>query len=83
MGTKEKLLFRLFSRPHDFKWEDLVTLLCGYGFKMLKNKGSRHKFFHPDNKRKLSFHKPHPENTVKRYVIDQTIAVLKDMGIKP
>jgi hypothetical protein len=42
-----------------------------------KTGGSRRKFAN-DKKQIIAFHKPHPGNIVKRYVIDQVIAVLKE-----
>lgn len=80
MSKRDKLLARLKERPADFEWDELVALLSGVGFTVVNGKGPRYKFFHPDTTRVLSFHKPHPEKTVKRYVLDQTIEVLKDLG---
>lgn len=68
-------------RPRDFEWDDLVTLLNSLGFETINKKGVRYKFYHPEVGRKLSFHKPHPESTIKSYVIDQTIEYLEELGI--
>jgi predicted RNA binding protein YcfA (HicA-like mRNA interferase family) len=81
MSKRDKLLTRLFSRPNDFQWDELVALLAGLGFEVINKKGPRFRFVHPGTSRKLMFHKPHPESTVKKYVIDQTIEVLADLGV--
>ena len=82
MSTKEKLLDRLFSRPRDFEWDELVRLLSGCGFEVISGSGSRYKFFHPETGSKLSIHRPHPESTLKQYVIREVIKVLEEIGVK-
>ena len=80
MAKIEKLIARLLLRPADFTWDELLKVLAHFGFEELKNGktgGSRRKFAN-DKKQIIAFHKPHPGNIVKRYVIDQVIAVLKE-----
>ncbi len=82
MSKIEKLLARLLSRPSDFTWDELVKLLSHFGYieiKKGKTGGSRRKFS-DDNKHIISLHKPHPENKMKRYMIDQIILILKEKG---
>ncbi len=83
MSRSDKLLKRLFSRPKDFEWDELKTLLTGYGYKELSGKGSRVKFFHKELDSLISLHKPHPGNIIKQYLIDQIIEKLKEKGIQP
>ncbi|SEK26895.1 hypothetical protein SAMN05421740_101395 [Parapedobacter koreensis] len=55
-----------------------------FGFNELKTGktgGSRRKFV-DDNKNVISLHKPHPQNIMKRYAIEEAIAVLKKLGHK-
>jgi predicted RNA binding protein YcfA (HicA-like mRNA interferase family) len=80
MGKKEKLLQRLFSRPRNFTWDELVSLLKALGFEALQGSGSRCKFVHKETQTIISLHRPHPGNELKMYAIDQVIEKLSDMG---
>lgn len=80
MGKKEKLLKRLFSRPRNFTWDELVSLLKALGFEILQGSGSQCKFVHKETQTIISLHKPHPGNELKMYVMDQVIEKLSDMG---
>lgn len=84
MSRIEKLIQRFLSVPRDFTWNELIKVLAHFGFYELSKKGktggSRIKFLN-ENKDILSFHKPHPGNIVKQYVIRQTIEKLKGWKI--
>ena len=83
MSQKEKLLLRLQQRPKDFTWNELTTLLKALGYKPKKGgktSGSRHRFIHP-TAAPISLHKPHPQNTLKRYTIDDLLDNLRNEGI--
>jgi hypothetical protein len=69
MGKRSKRLERLRTRPNDFTWGELRTLLIGLGYEEEKGGGSRHKFFHPVAPN-ISLHEPHGGRTLKRYAID-------------
>lgn len=72
MGTKEKLIERLLSRPKDFTYEESKRLFGIFGYKE-SNKGatsgSRAEFVSPDGKTAFILHKPHPGSVLKPYVI--------------
>lgn len=71
MSRKEKLSARFLEQPKDFTWDELRRLVKGFGFvemKSGKTGGSRRKFSNSDGLI-LSFHKPHPGNIVKMYVL--------------
>ena len=78
MSRKDKLRARLDSLPKDFTWDELVTLLGHYGFKVINNSGSRRKFANA-GKRIVSFHSPHPGNIVKRYVLEEAKSLLDEI----
>ena len=80
MAKKDKLKARLLSRPKDFTWSELESLLGSLGFELLKGKGSRRKFVHTESKILINLHEPHPGNILKMYVIDQVIEKLKELG---
>ncbi|TSA54591.1 MAG: type II toxin-antitoxin system HicA family toxin [Planctomycetaceae bacterium] len=79
MGRKDKLLARLQQRPKDFTWGELAALLSSFGYKQAKSGktgGSRRRFVHP-TAATITLHKPHPGNTLKMYIIDDILEVLK------
>lgn len=82
MSKKEKLTQRLLSRPTDFTFNELVTLLKSLGYYLEtagKTGGSRVIFMNPDGDY-IRLHKPHPLNNLKRYQIDDIIASLIERG---
>ncbi|MGC8491123.1 MAG: type II toxin-antitoxin system HicA family toxin [Syntrophobacteraceae bacterium] len=83
MSTKKKLLKRLFSRPKDFTWDEMETLLNGLDYVTISGEGSRYKFSHTESGSLINLHKPHPGNIVKSYAIDDVIESLKARGIQP
>jgi len=79
MSKKDKLVARLQKRPNDFTWNELTSLLKSLGYTEVrtgKTGGSRRRFIH-QNAPTLSLHKPHPQNIIKRYAIDQVLHVLR------
>ena len=80
MTRKEKLIKRFLSRPKDFTWEELVSLLSGLGFEEVstgKTGGSRRRFINEVGVI-IALHKPHPQNRLRRYQIEQIIEILQD-----
>lgn len=77
MGRKEKLKAKLDALPKNFTWDELVTLMNQYGFSLLKAKrGSGRKFYNQDLDRLVLFHEPHPEKTLKRYILEEVKQLL-------
>jgi hypothetical protein len=81
MGQHEKLLERLRSRPKDFRWEQLKTLLSGFGYKEEKGRGSRRRFFNPSTGVSISLHQPHPQNELKSYQVKDVLDHLRQEGL--
>jgi predicted RNA binding protein YcfA (HicA-like mRNA interferase family) len=73
----EKLKDRLLSRPSDFTWQELCTLMNTVGFKLVQAGGSGRKFIHPDGDVTLFLHEPHPGSILKAYQVRAAIALLK------
>ena len=74
MSKKEKLKKRFSSNPKDFTYDELVTLLTGFGYEESnkgKTSGSRVSFMHKQTKHIISLHKPHPSNVLKTYQVNQ------------
>jgi hypothetical protein len=83
MTRREKILRRFLSKPKDFSWGELVTLLRGYGYEQLgggKTGGSRARFLH-ESLPPIILHRPHPSPVLKRYQLDQVEEVLKEEGL--
>ena len=75
MSQKEKLIKRLLSRPKDFTFDELVTLLGCLGYELDtggKTSGSRVKFKNKNNDA-LWQHRPHPGNVLKAYQVKDVI----------
>lgn len=84
MSKKEKLLGRLRTtpRPKDFTWAEATTLLAAYGFKLHPTGGgSGRMFVHEQTRVKLRLHEPHPEKTLKPYMVDQLLEGLRNAGV--
>ena len=78
MSRKEKLISRLQQRPKDFTWDELTSLLKHLGYREVKKGktgGSRRRFVH-SSAAIITLHKPHPQNVLKRYAIDQVLNIL-------
>ncbi|EAZ90648.1 type II toxin-antitoxin system HicA family toxin [Crocosphaera chwakensis] len=83
MTRKEKLIKRLWTRPKDFTWEEMRKLLAALGFEEVKTgktSGSRRRFVNSSGVI-ISLHKPHPQNILKMYQIEQLINILNQEGL--
>ena len=83
MSKKEKLVRRFQSRPTDFTFDELITLLGYLGYYMEaagKTSGSR-VIFSCENGDYLRLHKPHPRNILKMYQVDDIILNMKEKGL--
>jgi len=80
MSQHDKLIKRLLSRPKDFEWPEIVTILESMGFEIIRGSGSRRKFRHKVTNAVISLHEPHPKKIMKLYAIDEIINTLKEGG---
>lgn len=80
MSKKEKLLEKLKSKPKDFTYDELKTLLSYlefYEYNKGKTSGSKVVFInYNDMSKKIELHKPHPSNIIKTYKMNQIIKEL-------
>lgn len=84
MSRSDKLLERLIAKPKFFTYDELKKLLKGLGFKLDdkgKTSGLRVAFYHEQSMVIIRLHKPHPNNELKVYQINEVIRVLKGMGV--
>ena len=83
MSKIEKLIERLKSRPKDFTYDELKTLLNSFGY-YEDNKGktsASRVIFINECRGRILLHKPHPSNIFKPYQIKQIIETLKNEGV--
>ena len=81
MSKSTKALARLQSRPKDFTWAELQTIMKHFGYEEKKGGGSRRKFIHPGTNAVISLHEPHPKPQMKSYAIDIIIEHLNEGGL--
>ena len=77
MSKKEKLIKRLLSRPKDFTFDELVTLMGLLGYRMAQASGSRVIFRHEQHP-PIEIHRPHPGNALKPYLVRGIVETLKE-----
>ena len=83
MGKKEKLIQRLKSKPKDFSFDEAETLL-GYLSYSRSNKGrtsGSRVMFTSENHAPILMHKPHPNNELKGYQVQQLVELLQQEGL--
>ncbi len=84
MTKHEKILKKLLSGSKDFSYDELKTILNGFGYKELtlgKTSGSRVAFFNKGTEHVIRLHKPHPKNILKRYQLDYIVEELINAGV--
>jgi hypothetical protein len=83
MGKKDKQLARLLSKPKDYTYKELSSLLKGLGYiedSKGRTSGSRVAFVNPTNLNIIRLDKPHPDNVLKSYQVKCVIDKLKGGG---
>ncbi len=83
MGQKEKLIKRLKSKPRDFTFAELETLLRFLSYELDnkgKTSGSRVMFI-SDNHAPILLHKPHNRKELLEYQIKQLLTLLEQEGL--
>jgi len=81
MAKHEKLVARFKSRPKDFTFQELTTLMQGLGYTLSqRGNGSRVRFEH-DAHPPVLLHKPHPSPVLKPYLVSMVLDVLKEEGL--
>jgi hypothetical protein len=80
MSKHEKAIHRLRSKPKDFKWSELVSIMIGFGFELEKASGSGRKFIFPSTEATLFIHEPHPSRVLKPYQVRDAVDFLELEG---
>ena len=72
---------RLKSKPSDYTYDEIRSLLIALNFVEKQGNGSRVKFTRESDNAYISFDKPHGKSkTLKIYIINNIIRVLKEKG---
>ena len=81
MAKKEKLLEKFLSRPlkRNLTFRELVTLFQGLGYELINKEGSRVAFWNKATGDIFDMHQPHPDDTLKLYVVQKVQGKLKDI----
>lgn len=82
MSRHLKALEKLCKKPPpaSLKWSELKGILEHLGYKMLKNSGSRRKFYHARKDLLINCHEPHPSPNVGKGCIVDVVEHLKANG---
>jgi hypothetical protein len=81
MSKHEKLIRKLLSNSKTFTYEEMETLLKGFGYKEEdrgRSSGSAVMFYNKELNDKIMMHKPHPQKELKKYILDLIIEKLKN-----
>lgn len=82
MSKKDKLIDRLLKKPKDFTFDEMKSLLSYFGYELKQGgTGSGIKFINKESNEMINFHKPHPNGTLKRYILIQVIEKLRKDGL--
>ncbi|WP_345969470.1 type II toxin-antitoxin system HicA family toxin [Sulfurimonas sp. HSL1-6] len=75
MSKKDKLTAKFFEIPpsKSLTWKELEAFLKFFGFDSFNSKkgSSKVKFYNKEYDLFVSLHRPHPENTLLRYMVDE------------
>ena len=65
MTKRKKAFERLLTKPNDFTWGELWSLMESLGYELRTVGGSKQKFVHPETSAMLFIHEPHPSKVLK------------------
>jgi hypothetical protein len=77
MSKEQKVIDRLLSRPTDYEWRELESLMASFGYRLEKAGGSARKFIHNETKALSMIHERHPRKVLKHYQTKDAIDFLK------
>jgi hypothetical protein len=86
LSKREKLVRRFLSKPADFSYSELSTLLGAFGYEEIatgRTAGSRVAFLNRQTLHVIRLHRPHPTNLLKRYQLDLVEDELRNQGAIP
>lgn len=82
MAKIDKLITKLKNNPKNMSYDELVRVLSHFGYfeiQLGKTTGSARKFKNDKNDI-INFHEPHPDKTLKSYIIKFVLNKLERNG---
>lgn len=73
--NRRKLLMRIMARPANTRFEDLVSVVEGFGFRLSRVSGSHHIYIHPEVAEPVNLQKV--EGKAKPYQIRQFLKLVE------
>lgn len=83
MGKKDILIERLLNMPKDFEQREMDTLMgqCGcVRNNRGRTSGSAIEYVHQATQRVFAYHRPHPGNIIKPYILKAARQFLQSVG---
>jgi len=84
MRKDQKLIQRLLLKPKGFTYNELCKILRYFGdeeYQSGKTSGSRVAFVEKQTNHIIRLHKPHSNNELKQYQLEQVIEELQSRGL--
>lgn len=78
MSKRQKALQRLLTKPTDFTWSELRSVMESFGYELKVTGGSGRKFVRPEAA--FVIHEPHPYKLLKAYQVRAVIEFLTKEG---
>lgn len=81
MSKKDKLIKKFLEVPprKDLTYDELETLLNKLDYEKIEGSGSAVKFYNREKDNLINFHKPHPGNILKVYIVKQVQKKLQEV----
>jgi HicA toxin of bacterial toxin-antitoxin, len=73
----QKAVARLLTKPADYTWDELRSLMVGFGYELRTSGGSGRKFLDPSTKALFFLHEPHPSKILKVYQVRAVVQFLR------
>jgi hypothetical protein len=77
MSKLQKAVARLLTKPADYTWDELRSLMVGFGYELRTSGGSGRKFLDPSTKALFFLHEPHPSKILKAYQVRAVVQFLR------
>ena len=77
---KRKLLSKALTRPKNFRFSDMVTLVEAFGFRRSRSRGSHHIFIHPEVAELLNLQEV--QGKAKPYQIGQFLRLVEKYNLQ-
>ena len=83
MSKHQKALDRLLTTPppSDYTWDELVSVLGHFGYKVHSKSGSHRRFKNDITEDTIFCAEPHPRTVMKRYAVREVAEKLRELGL--